>query len=58
MADQGLLTWAVTAVLSAIVAYFTTISTLAIRLSMLEEREENHYKEVLRRLDSIDRKLG
>jgi hypothetical protein len=47
-----------TAALSALVAYFTTIGTLAARLSTLEEREQNHHIETLRRLDSIDRKLG
>ena len=58
MADQGIVMWVLTAALSALVAYFTTIGTLAARLSTLEEREQNHHIETLRRLDSIDRKLG
>lgn len=55
---ENVVVWAVGVVLSSIVAYFTTINTLSQRLGVLEEREENHYDEILRRLDHIDRKLG
>ncbi len=46
------------ALVSAVVAYFTTLSTLQVRISQLEEREGNHYGEILRRLDAIDRKVS
>ena len=55
---ENVVVWAVGVVLSSIVAYFTTINTLSQRLDVLEERENNHYSEILRRLDHIDRKLG
>ncbi len=51
------LVWLVTVVLSGIVSYFTTTGTLQVRLAQLEEREENHYAEILRRLSAIDGKL-
>jgi hypothetical protein len=49
--------WGAGMVLSSIVAYFTTVNTLSQRLGVLEEREENHYHELLRLLDHINRKL-
>ena len=55
--SDGWLVYAISSVLSALVAYFTTTGTLQARLSQLEEREGNHYAEILRRIDHIDRKI-
>lgn len=51
------LIWLVTMLLSGVVSYFTTTGTLRERLTQIEEREQNHYLEILRRLDAIERKL-
>lgn len=39
------------------VAYFTADSAMKARISVMEEREQNHYSEVLRRLDRIEIKV-
>ena len=54
---EAVAVWGAGMVLSSIVAYFTTVNTLSNRLGVLEEREENHYHELLRLLDHINRKL-
>lgn len=45
LSDNWLL-WAVSAMLSALIAYFTTTGTLRAKLAQLEERESNHYLEL------------
>lgn len=49
--------WAIGLVLAGLVAYFTAVGTIQVRLGTLEEREQNHYSELLRRLDRIEAKL-
>jgi hypothetical protein len=38
-------------VLAGLIAYFTTISTINESIAQVREREDNHFSEVLRRLD-------
>lgn len=40
-------------VLAALVAYFTTNSTMDKAIGQIDERENNHFAEVLRRMDAI-----
>lgn len=47
------LRWALGLVLAAAVAYFTTIGTIETRVSVLEERENNHYEELKRMLTDV-----
>jgi len=51
------LRWIAGLALAALVSYFTAIGAMQSRIAVVEEREQNHYMELLRRLDSIDRKL-
>lgn len=40
-------------ILAGIIAYFTTIGTLNQAVTEVREREDNHFSEVLRRLDVL-----
>lgn len=40
-------------VLAAMIAYFTTLSTMEKAIGKVDERENNHFAEVLRRLDAM-----
>jgi hypothetical protein len=54
---EGWVTWLISGVVAGVSAYFTTTGAIKSKLVQLEERESNHYKEVIRRLDAIDSKL-
>lgn len=45
--------WGVGVAAAALVAYFTTIATIEAGLAQVQERELNHFEEVLRRLDLL-----
>jgi demethoxyubiquinone hydroxylase (CLK1/Coq7/Cat5 family) len=47
------LRWAIGLALAALVAHYTAVA----RISVMEEREENHYGEVMRKLERIERKI-
>ncbi len=47
----------VSAGLAALVGYFTARTTTERELGVAVERESNHFDEIMRRLDKIDRKL-
>ena len=51
------LRWALGLGLAAIVAYYTAIGALQAQIAVVIEREQNHYTELLRRLDRIESKL-
>lgn len=53
----GWLVPAVSAGLAAIVGYFTARATTEREMGVITEREGNHFSEIMRRLDKIDRKL-
>lgn len=55
--SNAILRWLAGLVLAAIVSYFTAISAITERIAVVEERENNHYMELLRRLDRIELKL-
>ena len=46
-----LLRWAFGLVLAGVVAYFTSIGTISEEVARVHEREDNHFNEVLRRLE-------
>lgn len=48
-----LLKWLVTLVLAAIVSYFTAVSAMRESIAEVREREDNHFAEVLRRLELL-----
>ncbi|MGH9253671.1 MAG: hypothetical protein ACRD3C_03785 [Vicinamibacterales bacterium] len=50
------LRWVLGLAAACVVAYFTTISAMKQEITRVEERENNHFEEVLRRLDvmSVD----
>lgn len=43
--------------LAALIAYFTTIGTLNQAVAQVREREDNHFSEVLRRLDILQQDI-
>jgi hypothetical protein len=43
-----LLRWIAGLVLSGVIAYYTAIGSIQARIGVVEERENNHYSEVLR----------
>lgn len=45
--------WAIGMALAAIVAYYTTVNALETKSAVLEEREQNHYHEMIQRLDEM-----
>jgi len=47
------LRWALGMVLAGVVAYFTSIGTVKEQVATVQERENNHFSEVLRRLDVL-----
>lgn len=47
----------VSAGLAALVGYFTARTTTEREMGVITEREGNHFDEIMRRLDKIDRKL-
>lgn len=47
----------VSAGLAALVGYFTARATTEREMGVITEREGNHFDEIMRRLDKIDRKL-
>lgn len=44
-------------ILAGLIAYFTTISTLNQAVTEVREREDNHFSEVLRRLDVMQQDI-
>lgn len=52
-----MLRWVFGLVLAAVVAYFTSTGALQAQLAVITERENNHYSELLKRLDRIENKL-
>lgn len=52
-----MLRWAFGLVLAGIVAYFTSTGALQAQLAVITERENNHYSELLKRLERIESKL-
>jgi hypothetical protein len=51
------LRWVVGLLLAGVVSYYTTVGSMKYEIGVLEERENNHYSELLRRLDRIERKM-
>jgi hypothetical protein len=51
------LRWVVALVLAGVVSYYTTIGAMKSEIAIVVERESNHYAELLRRLDRIERKM-
>jgi hypothetical protein len=47
----------VSAGLAALVGYFTSRITTEREMGVITERESNHFDEIMRRLDNIDKKL-
>lgn len=45
--------WILGLLASAVIAYYTTVGTIQTRTAVLEEREQDHFSEVLRRLDQM-----
>lgn len=54
---SGWLVPVVSAGLAALVGYFTARATTEREMGVITEREGNHFTEIMRRLDRIDRKL-
>lgn len=52
-----MLRWVLGLVLAAVVAYFTSTGAMQAQLAVITERENNHYHEMLKRLDRIENKL-
>lgn len=48
-----LLRWLLMLAVSALIAYYTTNSTMDKAIGQIDERENNHFSEVLRRMDAI-----
>lgn len=44
-------------ILAGIIAYFTTIGTLDKAVAQVREREDNHFSEVLRRLEILQQDI-
>lgn len=51
------LRWVAGLILAGVVSYYTAIGSIKARIGVIEERENNHYSEVMRKLDRIERKL-
>lgn len=49
--------WVVAMVAAIVVSYFTAMGALQSRVSVVEEREQNHFHELQRRLGAIEGKL-
>ena len=49
-----MLRWVISLVLAAIVAYFSATGAMQAQIAVLTERENNHYQELIKRLDRID----
>lgn len=54
---SGWLVPVISAGLAALVGYFTARATTEREMGVITEREGNHFDEIMRRLDKIDRKL-
>lgn len=52
-----MLRWILGLALAAIVSYFTALGALQSKVAVVEEREQNHYNEVRRLLETMDIKL-
>lgn len=48
-----MLRWLIGMALAALIAYFTTIGTMDKQITAVSERENNHFAEVLRRLEDL-----
>jgi hypothetical protein len=53
----GTLKWLLALGLSAFVSYFTAQAKLEVGQARIDERENNHYSEVLRRMDSMSQDI-
>jgi hypothetical protein len=51
------LRWVVGLGLAGVVSYYTAIGSIRSQINVVEERENNHYIEVIRRLDRMETKL-
>ncbi len=51
------LRWVLSMALAGIVSYFTAQGAIQSRVAVVEERELNHYGEMIRRLDRIEFKI-
>ena len=49
--------YAIGLIIAGLVAYFTTIGTLNQAVAQVREREDNHFSEVLRRLDILQQDI-
>ena len=49
--------WVIALCITGIVSYYTAIGAIQSRIAVVEERELNHYGEMIRRLDRIEIKL-
>jgi hypothetical protein len=50
------LRWVLTLVLGGLVAYFTAQGAIETRIAVVEERELNHYAEIIRQLHRMEAK--
>lgn len=48
------LRWVLTIVVGAVVAYFSAVGAMQAQIAVLQERETNHYQELIKRLDRIE----
>jgi hypothetical protein len=51
------LKWIIAMGLSALISYFTSQAKLEVGQARLDERENNHYSEVLRRIDLLSQDI-
>lgn len=52
-----MLRWVIGLALACIVAYYTAIGSIRSQIAVVEERELNHYGEIIRRLDRMESKI-
>jgi hypothetical protein len=57
VAGGGVRRWLVNMVIGALIAYFTAKGAIEVRVAVVEERENNHYAELQRSLERIERNL-
>lgn len=46
--------WVINLAIAAVVAWFASNGAMQAQLAVLQERENNHYQEIIKRLDRID----
>jgi hypothetical protein len=49
--------WVLIALFAGVTSYYTAIGAIQSRIAVVEERELNHYGEIIRRLDRLESKI-